>query len=154
MVYLLQSLLKYHLLILLELALPLVLFHYFYFPQPPYSLVHLQTNISLSWYLFYYMFLRCVIKTTHFILPAYRNYFHQSEVVKCLVAIMPTLFYWFLKLALIIKKKLFQTCQLYFFYKKNQEKWQFSLSNKQSLKTNGWKDDFVSVVCYLSNLTF
>ena len=43
----------------------------FYFAHPPYSLLHLLNNISLSWCRFYYTFLRCVIKTTYLILCAY-----------------------------------------------------------------------------------
>ena len=89
-VYLLQSLLKCHLMILFELILPLVLYHYFYFAHPPYSLLHLQTNIFISNIL---IFLRRVIKSTHLILHACSSYFHQSEMVKCLIAIMFTLCY-------------------------------------------------------------
>ena len=116
-------------------ACPAISFcHYFYFLHPPYSLLHLQTNISLSWCLFY-MFLWLAIKIKHWILCTYRSYFHQSELVRYFIAIMSTPCYWLLELPLIII--LFQTCQLSLFYKKNQDTWQFLLSNKQSLKING-----------------
>ena len=83
-----------------------IICHYFYFAYPQYSLLHLQIYISPSWCLFYYTFVRCVVKTTHLILRAYRSYLQQSEVVTFLVTIMSTLSNWFLKLPLIKKYSL------------------------------------------------
>ena len=130
-----------------------------YFAQPLYSLLHLQTNISLSWCLFYYIFLRCVIKTTNLILCAYRNYFYQSEVVKCLVVIMSTLCFWFLDVPLIIKKKhYFKYVNSLCFIKriKTNDNFFFQLNNHRKLLAAmyHWNDDSVSAESYLSNLTF